>query len=82
VGSVKISALTALAIIKIRKGEEDALVYLNEAKQLALKTKEHHRIIPVMIAELEYEWLTGKQRITEEELKLSNELIQRVEIFF
>jgi len=82
VGSVKISALATLAIIKIRKGEEDALVYLSEAKQLALKTKEHHRILPVMIAELEYEWLTGKQRITEEELKLSNELIQRVDNIF
>jgi DNA-binding CsgD family transcriptional regulator len=82
VGSVKIAALAALAIIKIRKGEEDALIYLIEAKQLALKTNEHHRIIPVMIAELQYEWLTGKQRITEEELKLSNDLIQRVENIF
>jgi ATP/maltotriose-dependent transcriptional regulator MalT len=82
VGSVKIAALAVLAIIKIRKGEEDALIYLIEAKQLALKTNEHHRIIPVMIAELQYEWLTGKQRITEEELKLSNDLIQRVENIF
>ena len=32
-----------------------------------------------MIAELEYEWLTGKQRITEDELKLSIELVQRVD---
>ncbi|HEX7903979.1 MAG TPA: AAA family ATPase [Chitinophagaceae bacterium] len=78
-GSVKIGALAILAIIKIRKGEEDALVYLNEAKLLAIKTREHHRIIPVMIAELEYEWLTGKKRMTEEELKLSVELIQRVD---
>jgi len=79
IGSVKIGALAVLAIIKLRKGEEDALVYLNEAKLLAIKTKEHHRIIPVMIAELEYEWLTGKKRMTEEELKLSIELIQKVD---
>ena len=78
VGSVKIAALAALAIIKIRKGEKDALVYLDEAKLLAIKTKEHYRIIPVMIAELEYEWLTGKQRITEEELKLSIKLVHNV----
>jgi DNA-binding CsgD family transcriptional regulator len=78
IGSVKIGALAVLAIIKLRKGEDDALVYLNEAKLLAIKTKEHHRIIPVMIAELEYEWLTGKKRMTEEELKLSIELIQKV----
>jgi len=68
-----------MAIIKVRKGEEDALVYLNEAKLLAIKTKEHSRIIRVMIEELEYEWLTGKKRITEDELKLSIELAQRVE---
>jgi DNA-binding CsgD family transcriptional regulator len=79
VGSVKIGALAVMAIIKVRKGEEDALVYLNEAKLLAIKTKEHSRIIRVMIEELEYEWLTGKKRITDEELKLSIELVQRVE---
>jgi len=79
VGSVKIGALAVMAIIKVRKGEEDGLVYLNEAKLLAIKTKEHSRIIRVMIEELEYEWLTGKKRITEDELKLSIELAQRVE---
>jgi ATP/maltotriose-dependent transcriptional regulator MalT len=78
-GSVKTTALSLQAIIKIRKGEEDALDCLNEAKLLAMKTKEHGRIIPVMIAELEYEWLTGKQRLTEEELKLSIELVQKVD---
>jgi DNA-binding CsgD family transcriptional regulator len=31
-----------------------------------------------MIAELEYEWLTGKKQMTEEELQLSLELIQKV----
>jgi len=81
-GSVKTTALILMAIIKIRKGDEDALVYLNEAKELAIRTKEHHRIIPVMIAEFEYEWLTGKQRITEEELNLSIELIRRVDNIF
>ncbi|HEV8271977.1 MAG TPA: AAA family ATPase [Chitinophagaceae bacterium] len=78
-GSVKMAALTVLAIIKIRKGEEDALVYLNEAKRLAIKTKEHIRVISVMIAELEYEWLTGKELITEDELSLAFELIKKVE---
>ncbi|HEU5167065.1 MAG TPA: AAA family ATPase [Chitinophagaceae bacterium] len=78
-GSVKIFALTVLAIIKIRKGDEDALVYLDEAKLLALKTKEHTRIILVMIAELEHEWLTGKKRITEEELQLSIDLIKKID---
>lgn len=79
VGSVKIGALAVMAIIKVRRGEDDALVYLNEAKLLAIKTKEHSRIIRVMIVELEYEWLTGKKRITEEELKLSIGLAQSVD---
>jgi ATP/maltotriose-dependent transcriptional regulator MalT len=78
-GSVKIPALAVMAIIKLRKGEEDALLYLNEAKLLAIKTKEHARTIPVMIAELEYEWLTGKKRMTDEELKISIDLIQKVD---
>jgi DNA-binding CsgD family transcriptional regulator len=77
-GSVKIGALAILATLKLRKGEDDALVYLHEAKQLALKTREHHRVIPVMIAALEYEWLTGKKIMTDEELKLSMELIQKI----
>jgi len=78
-GSVKISALAVMSVIKIRKGEEDALIYLNEAKLLALKSKEYHRIIPVMIAALEYEWLTGKKQMTEEEFQLSLELIEKVD---
>lgn len=78
-GSVKILALTIMAIIKLRKGDDDAIIYLNEAKLLAIKTKEHLRTIPVMIAELEYEWLTGKERLTDDELKLSIELIQKTD---
>lgn len=78
-GSVKILAFTVAAIIKLRKGEDDALFYLNEAKLLAVKAKEHSRTIPIMIAELEYEWLTGKKRITDEELALSLALIGKVD---
>ena len=78
-GSVKILALTVMAIIKLRKGDDDAILYLNEAKHLAIKTKEHLRTIPIMIAELGYEWLTGKKRLTDEELKLSIELVQRID---
>lgn len=78
-GSVKILALTVMAIIKLRRGDDDAINYLNEAKLLAVKTKEHLRTIPVMIAELEYEWLTGKMRLTDDELKLSVELIQKID---
>jgi ATP/maltotriose-dependent transcriptional regulator MalT len=78
-GYLKILALAIIAIIKLRKGKDDAQFYLNEAKLLAIKTKEHPRTIPVMIAELEYEWLTGKKRLTDEELALSIDLIQKID---
>jgi DNA-binding CsgD family transcriptional regulator len=76
-GTIKMSSQVVLATIKIRRGEPDALLLLQEAKTLAFKTKEHQRIIPVMIAFLEYEWLTAKRVISEEELKLCIELIQK-----
>lgn len=75
-GTVKISALAVLTAIKIRRGEPNALPLLMEAKTLAFKTKEHQRIIPLVISLLEYEWLAGKKVITEEELKLCLGLVQ------
>jgi DNA-binding CsgD family transcriptional regulator len=81
-GTVKIGALVILATIKIRRGEPDALIYLQEAKNFAFKTKEHQRIIPVLIALLEYEWLTAKKIITDEELKTGIDLIQKVDNIF
>jgi DNA-binding CsgD family transcriptional regulator/tetratricopeptide (TPR) repeat protein len=77
--TIKTGCLVTLATIKIRRGEPDALIPLEEAKVLAFKTKEYRRIIPVMIALLEYEWLTGEKIISEEELKLCFSLIQKVD---
>lgn len=81
-GTIKIGCLLILATIKIRRGEPDASLLVEEAKALAFKTKEHQRIIPVMIALLEYEWLTGKRFITEEELKICMGLVQKVDNIF
>jgi len=77
-GTIKIGCLTILATVKIRRGDPDSLIPLQEAKTLAFKTKEYQRIIPVMIALLEYEWLTAKRAVTEEELKTCMDLIQKV----
>jgi DNA-binding CsgD family transcriptional regulator len=55
----KIGALVVVATIKMRIGEKDALPLLEEAKKLAFETKELQRTIPVLIALLEYEWITG-----------------------
>ena len=79
---VRIGALVILATIKMRKGEPDALQHLEEAKPLAFATKEYQQIVFAMIAFLEYEWLTGKKLIAEDELKMSIGLVQKVENIF
>ena len=56
---VKIGALAVAAAIKMRKGDAAALPLLLEAKSKAFETMELQRIIPVVAASLEYEWLTG-----------------------
>ena len=81
-GTIKIGCLIILATIRIRRGQPGALEYLNEARNLAFKTKEHQRIIPVMIASLEYEWLTSTKIITEEDLKVCMPLVQKVDNIF
>jgi DNA-binding CsgD family transcriptional regulator len=60
---VKMVALVVVATIKMRKGEPDALPLLLEAKEKALKAMELQRIIPAMVALLEYEWITGEPLI-------------------
>jgi len=65
---IKIGALTVVATIKIRRGEPDTLPLLLEAKKLAFVTTELQRIIPAMIALLEYEWASGKRCIEQEVL--------------
>jgi DNA-binding CsgD family transcriptional regulator len=61
---VKLNALTIIAKIKMRRGGENVLPLLMEAKEKAFKTMELQRIIPVLVAILEYEWLSGEQLLT------------------
>jgi DNA-binding CsgD family transcriptional regulator/tetratricopeptide (TPR) repeat protein len=65
---LKIFALAVLTTIKIRRGDNDALPLLLEAKTIAFETKELQRIIPALLPLLEYEWLTGESYIEEEVL--------------
>jgi len=60
---VRLVALVVVATIKMRRGHSDVLPLLLEAKDNALKTLEPQRIIPVMAALLEYEWITGNNLI-------------------
>jgi DNA-binding CsgD family transcriptional regulator len=59
-GVVKIGALIVLASIKMRRGDIDTLPLLLEAREKTLKTMEPQRIMPLMSALMEYEWITGK----------------------
>jgi DNA-binding CsgD family transcriptional regulator len=58
---VKIGALVILAKIKMRRGDSEAYELLLEAKEKAFETMEQQRILPVSVALLEYEWITGKE---------------------
>jgi len=56
---VKITALVVVATVKIRRGEENGLPQLMDAKTMATENMESQRILPVLSALLEYEWITG-----------------------
>ncbi len=73
---IKIPALIVIGKIKIRKGEKDALPLLMNAKVMAFETMELQRIIPLMVALLEYEWLTGKTIIEKNDLDQTFLLLQ------
>ena len=76
-GTVKMGALLVLSAVKIRRGESDALSYLQDATSLAFVTREPHRIIPAITACLEYEWLTSTKVLDEGELNHCLDLVQK-----
>ena len=57
---VRMGALVVIGTIKMRKGAEDALPLLLQAKAMAFEAMELQRILPALVALLEYEWLTGR----------------------
>jgi len=57
---VRIGAIVALAKMKIRRGEwKEARALISEGKPMAKLTGEAHRIVPLLVAELELCWMTG-----------------------
>lgn len=76
---IKIFALTVLARIKMRRGDEEELLsILTEAKELAFETTELQRIIRALVAFLEYEWITGQRFIEKEALESTIKMIQEI----
>lgn len=75
---VKIGALAVAAAIKMRRGDADVLPLLTEAKEKALETMELQRIIPALVASLEYEWITGKTIIEKKVLDTTVGMVEQM----
>jgi ATP/maltotriose-dependent transcriptional regulator MalT len=67
--AARIPALTVVGAIRSRRGAEDALQPLDEALELALRTDEPQRVVPVAAARAEYAWLRGEHEAVREELR-------------
>lgn len=65
---VRISLLVVKALILMRKGEGDYTTVLREAYRLAISAFEVQRLLPVMAACLESEWLTGHPFVTQKDI--------------
>ena len=55
----RISALAVLGHLRVRRGDPDAASMLDEARELAVQTRELQRIAPVAAARAEATWLKG-----------------------
>ena len=56
----RITALTAVGLIHVRRGDADAMAILDEALALARPTRETARIFPLLAARAEAAWLAGR----------------------
>ncbi len=65
----RIPALAALGTIRVRRGDPGGMELLEEARQLALRTREIQRIAPVTIARAEAAWLRGDAAAMIEEIR-------------
>jgi len=72
---VLMGALVVTATIKMRKGEMDVLPLLLKAKKMAFEAMELQRILPTLVAMMEYEWLTGNIFIEKEAIEYAIGLI-------
>lgn len=75
---VRIGALVVAGTIKMRRGDSDTRPLLLEAKAIAFETMELQRIIPVLVALLQYEWLTGKDCIEKESLDRAISMVEQM----
>jgi len=76
---VKIGVMVIEAVINMRQDGKPVIELLEEAKILAFTTKEHQRIMPVIIALLELEWITGNKFISEQEISYVTSMLKEVD---
>ena len=79
---IRIHALIVAATVRMRKGETDILPSLLEAKEKAFVTREPQRILPVLAACLEYEWITGNIFIDDSSISYTISLIENAGKYF
>ncbi len=72
-----IDAYVVTATIKMRRGDHDPLPLLRKAETMAFGTREMQRIIPTLVALLEYEWLKGEMFIKTEDLERTVAMFER-----
>lgn len=77
---IKIITLCVLATVRMRRGEGEVLPLLMEAREKAFDTMELQRIIPVLLASLEYEWLTGKSFIEQDTIDMTVNLLRQMDV--
>jgi DNA-binding CsgD family transcriptional regulator len=65
---VRIGALPIAATIMMRRGEADVIPLLSEAKEKAFAIGEPQRILPVITALLEYEWISEMRIIEQKDI--------------
>ncbi len=79
-GINKIVAQSVAGTIKTRKGDPDTLPLLLKTKAAAFETMESQRILPVMVALLEYEWINSQPVLEQADIEQTKELLVQKEV--
>lgn len=73
---VQIEALVVAATMMMRTGSSDPCPLLMEAKQKAFEMREPQRVIRVIIAVLEYEWIKGAMLLQKDDMEYAITMLE------
>jgi DNA-binding CsgD family transcriptional regulator/Tfp pilus assembly protein PilF len=74
---IRIGSLIILGRLMMRKGDFSGLLYLEEAKKIALLTRELQRIIPITIALLEFGWIVNDHDVSKQMVNETLEILNK-----